>query len=164
LRTSIIIASLILCCSINSINAQWYSNNYGVENLNDLSDEQLMESFSKAKGNSVGGGMVTVTGLAVMFGGLVKSVNYTSQAFISALSFGGIDPPRGSAGGGLIITGAVLTIGGAVLWISGGSRKKQIRPIIKSRGLVSNISVYPGAGYELLTDTYYPAVTIRIGF
>jgi hypothetical protein len=157
MKTSIIIASLILCCSVNSINAQWYSNKYGVENLNDLSDEQLMESYSNAIVSTIVGGVATGTGIVLVISGMGKAF----EGF-SSLSYP--TPDHRSHGGGLFISGAVLAIGGTILLISGGSRIGQLRPIKKSRGLVSNISVYPGAGYELLTDTYYPAVTIRIGF
>jgi hypothetical protein len=79
-------------------------------------------------------------------------------------TFGAVSSSYDSYGGGLLISGAALALGGTIMWITGGSRKKQMRPLMESRGLLSGISVYPGAGYELLTDTYYPALTIRIRF
>jgi len=161
MRTSIIIACLILCGCVDSINAQWYTRKYGVENINDLSDEQLRVSYSIARTSAILGGVVTGTGIVLTISGVVTSANYVWNDFLNYPSGAPTTQPDGS---GLFISGALLAVGGAVLWISAGSRKKQTGPIIKSRGLVSNISVYPGAGYEFLTDTYYPAVTIRIGF
>ena len=158
MKTSIIIACLILFCCINSINAQWYNYKYGVENLNDLSNDQLMEGYSHAEFLSVVGGVVTGTGIVLTLGGVVKAtINTSRDEIVSGINsvFGGEPVSSESYGEGLLISGAVLAIGGAVLCISGGSRKKQIRPIIESRGIVSNISVQPGVGYELLSDTLY---------
>lgn len=165
MKTSIIIFCLISLCCINSINAQWYVNKYGVENLSDLSNDQLIESYRSAKTQSIVGGVVTGTGVGLMVAGMLKrSTNITEEMLISIFSFGLASHSHESYGGGLIISGAVLAIGGTITWISGGSRKKQMKPILETRGLISNISVYPGAGYDLMTDIVYPAVTIRIGF
>ena len=167
MRTSIIIAFLIISSLINSVNAQWYYTKYGVDELNDLTDAQLMESYSNARASSIGGGVATGTGIALMLSGFAKATANIAEDFLVAIasSFGTDSPPSSqSYGGGLALSGAVLTIGGAALWISGGSRKKLLRPIMKSRGLGSSISVYPDAGYDLLSHTYYPAVTFKIEF
>jgi hypothetical protein len=139
MRTSIIIAFLIISSLINSVNAQWYNTKYGV---------------------------ATGTGIALMLSGFAKATATVAEDFLVAVaSYGTVSPPSNqSYGGGLALSGAVLTIGGAALWISGGSRKKLLRPIMKSRGLGSSISVYPDAGYDLLSHTYYPAVTFKIEF
>ena len=165
MRTSIIIAFLIISSLINSVNAQWYYTKYGVDELNDLTDAQLMESYSNARASSIGGGVATGTGIALMLSGFAKATANIGENFAIALtSYGTGSPPFKSVGRGLALSGAVLTIGGAALWISGGSRKKLLRPIMKSRGLGSSISVYPDAGYDLLSHTYYPAVTFKIEF
>jgi hypothetical protein len=138
MRTSIIIAFLIISSLINSVNAQWYNTKYGV---------------------------ATGTGIALMLSGFAKATANMGENFSIALtSYGTDSPPFKSIGRGLALSGAVLTIGGAALWISGGSRKKLLRPIMKSRGLGSSISVYPDAGYDLLSHTYYTAVTFKIEF
>lgn len=135
-----------------------YLNKYGAETLNDLSDDQLMEAYSNAKSLSIAGGVITGTGVILMGSGILTAmVNITEDI----LSMGS---SHDSYGEGLFISGAVLTIGGAIVWITGGSRKTKMSPLIKSRGQSSNISVYPCAGYEFLTDRYYPALTISIGF
>ena len=164
MKTCLIFLCFISFCCINSINAQWYVNKYGVEKLSDLSNDQLIESYSNAKTQSIVGGVLTGTGIGLMFAGVLKgAVNTTEEIFIQIFSFGLASTSHESYGGGLMISGALLAIGGTITWISGGSRKKQMKPILESMGLVSNISIYPGAGYDLMTDTFYPAVTIKMG-
>lgn len=165
MKTSIIIACLGLFCCINSIHAQWYANKYGVENLSDLSNGQLMEGYSHAKTLSIAGGVVTGTGVGLMIGGFFTGMKRATEDIFSVVfTLGSESPSHDTYGGGLFFSGAVLALGGTITWITGGTRKKQISPLIKSRGLVSNISVYPGAAHEFLTDTYYPAVTVSIRF
>ena len=161
-KTSIIIACIISLCCINSMNAQWYYNKYGVTDLNDLSNDQLLEGYSSAKTLSIVGGVVTATGVGVMICGLAAGLVNVTEDVVTVLV--GQPPSNESYGGALMISGAVLTVGGIITWITGGSRNSEMSPLIKSRGLALNISVYPGVGYDLLTATYYPAVTLSIGF
>ena len=51
----------------NSKNAQWYIDKYGVENINDLTNDQLMASYSDAKQTSWTGGIVTGTGTITVY-------------------------------------------------------------------------------------------------
>jgi hypothetical protein len=162
-----LLIALALFTAAYSANAQWYSNKYGVENINDLSNEQLMKSYSDAKASSICGVVATGTGTGLVIFGMGKAMTYSLEYMaVSIMSFGdtAAPPPQGSKGGGLIITGLVMAAGGTALWITGGSRKREIKPILRSRGLISGLSVSPGAGYDLLTDTYYPALTLRIKF
>lgn len=162
MKTSTIIACIISLCCINSTNAQWYHSKYGATNLDDLSNEQLLESYSSAKTLSIVGGVVTGAGVCLMIGGLAAGLVNVTEDIVTVL--GGQPPSNESYGEALMISGAVLTVSGIFTWIAGGSRKKEMRPLIYSRGLALNISVYPGAGYDLLTASYYPAVTLSIGF
>jgi len=117
MKTSIIIALLILCGCVDSINAQWYSRKYGVENINALTDEQLMVSYSNARTSAIVGGVATGTGIVLTISGLVTSVNHALNDFLNYTSSTHTTQPDGSA---LFIGGAALAIGGVVLWISGG--------------------------------------------
>jgi hypothetical protein len=86
-----------------------------------------------------------------------------AEVGVAIMTFGYYQPEP-NKGEGLAKVGAVLTLVGTVTWIAGGSRKIKLRRVAYSRGLVSTISVYPDAGYDLLSHTYYPAVTFKIEF
>jgi len=139
--------------------AQWYTSKYGVEDLNDLSNEQLMECYSNASTTFIVGIPLTLGGAGLMLGGFVWAL---SAGAATVVTLGTYEPE--SYGGELIIAGAVVTCVGIPLWITGGVRRKELRPTLISRGLISNISILPGAGYDLMTHTYYPAMTLRIQF
>lgn len=153
----------IICCVIFGlfslgVSAQWYTM-YGVENLDDLSNIQLKESYSKAKASSIVGMSFTIVGAGIVLGSLAYT---TGSAYAYVLTLGTTEEPK--TYGGLLVAGSVMAIVGTAFWISGGSRKKQLKPILYTRGLISNVSISPGAGYERLTSTYYPALSVRITF
>jgi len=141
------------------VNAQWYNTRYGVENLDDLNNIQLTESYSIAKASSIVGMSLTIVGAGIVVG----SVAYTAgSAMVYVFTLGTTQEPK--TRGGLLIAGSVTALVGTAFWISGGSRKRQLKPILYTRGLISNVSISPGAGYERLTATYYPAFTVRVVF
>ena len=141
------------------VSAQWYNTRYGVENLDDLNNIQLTESYSTAKASSIVGMSLTIVGAGIVIG----SAAYTAgSVMVYVVTLGTTEEPK--TRNGLLIAGTVTALVGTVFWISGGSRKKQLRPILYTRGLISNVSISPGAGYERLTATYYPALTVRITF
>jgi len=57
-----IIAITFSCYS----DAQWYNSKYGVEELNDLTDVQLMKSHSQAKAAIIGGSVVSGIGAGLI--------------------------------------------------------------------------------------------------
>jgi hypothetical protein len=141
------------------VSAQWYNTRYGVDNLHDLNNIQLTESYSIAKSSSIVGMSITIVGAGIVVG----SVAYTvGSSMVYVITFGTAEEPK--TRGGLLIAGSVTALVGTAFWISGGSRKKQLRPILYTRGLISNVSISPGAGYEQWSGTYYPALTVRVVF
>ena len=101
MRTSIIIAFLIISSLINSVNAQWYNTKYGVNELNDLTDAQLMESYSNARTASIGGGVATGTGIALMLSGFAKATATVANDFLVVVASLGTDsPPSNQSYGG----------------------------------------------------------------
>lgn len=165
MKASIILVCIISCCCINSVHAQGYKNKFGVENLYELNDEQLMECYSNARTSSISGGVFVVGGVGLMLGGLAVATMHATEEFLNYFSSSpSRAPANGLNGSGLFISGIACSVGGAALCISGNLRKKHLSPVIKSRGLISDISVHAGAEYALLTDTYYPSITFRIAF
>jgi len=150
------------------INAQRYSNKYGVENLNDINNEQLMYEYSKANSASAYGKLILAPGIACLVvsagRGLSRGVKSMGEIGKTIITAGYYKPNYPEPKHTLTIVGAALTLVGTVTVIATGSRLRKLMPVIKSRGLVSNISVQPGAGYNLLADSYYPAMTVKIKF
>jgi hypothetical protein len=150
---------VIFCLISLGISAQWYNTRYGLENLDDLNNLQLTKSYSSAKTHIAVGISLTFVGAGIVVGGLAYTV---ASSMVYVFTLGTTEEPK--TGGGFLIAGTVTALLGIASWTLGVSRKKQLLPMMKSRGLITNVSVSPGAGYEQWSGTYYPAITARITF
>lgn len=125
MRTITLIIGLLFATMM--ANAQWYFNQYGVTDMNELNQDQLelaMQQATKLKKAGVG---VTIASTAVAIIGFViysKGLND-----IVADDYSNIDDNAGKAYGGLAI-GSIGMIGmcvGIPMWIAGGTRVNVIK-------------------------------------
>ncbi len=128
------------------INAQWYTRQFNVTDINQLSETQLNKGLHRANNMTVAGKVLTVVGIPAIFSGsLILRQSRQADIFNSSL-FTGEHLEQIGLG---VITGGVVLIGiGVPLSFTGNSRKK----ILNAR-----ISGFYGT-------SYIPSVGIIINF
>lgn len=121
-KTFLIIGFLFV---ILSVNAQWYFNQYGVTDMNNLNKDQLelaMQKATKLKkagvGVTVASTIVTIVGSVIYVNGLKDMESGTN--FLAAMFY--------SAGGlGIASIGGIGMCVGIPMWIAGASRINVIK-------------------------------------
>ncbi len=118
-----ILVALILGLVTLSVQGQWYSRSYGVDNINDLSETQLNYALERAQANVKTGKILTWSGVGTFSLGLV----------IVAISFDDLftdwdddSLDQYLVGSTLVFLGMASTVVGVPFWIAGASRKKQV--------------------------------------
>jgi len=111
-----------------SVQAQWYANQHGVTNMNDLNLEQLQMSLDQAMKLKKAGVITTVASTAVTIIGLVMYSNGLDQ-ISTASTYGGIDDgaERAYSGAGVFYMGLIGECVGIPLWIAGAQRTNIIK-------------------------------------
>ena len=122
--TTLIIGILFTALTVN---AQWYFNQYGVTDMNELNQDQLelaMQQATKLKKAGVG---VSIASTAVTIIGFVIYANGLNDIVEEDYAY--VDENANKAYGGLIV-GSIGMIGmcvGIPMWIAGGTRINVIK-------------------------------------
>ncbi|MCF8390727.1 MAG: hypothetical protein K9H12_08545 [Bacteroidales bacterium] len=108
----------------SSINAQWYSSQYGVTNMNELNKEQLTLALDQGNKMVKGGTAATIVGASVFIVGVVMYSQGLGDIGITTNSSGGIEFGLGKSmmGFTLMTIGGLATTIGIPLWIIGKQR------------------------------------------
>ena len=132
-----ILVVVILGLITLSVQGQWYSRSYGVDNINELSEAQLNYALQRAQNNVKAGKILTWSGVGAFSAGLV----IVATSFDDFWSYWDEDNlGRYLCGSTLLVLGMASTIVGAPIWIVGSSRKKQVEIAL----LRFNPSTYTG--------------------
>ena len=132
-----ILVAVILGLVALSVQGQWYSRSYGVDNINELSETQLNYALQRAQANVKIGKILTLSGIGSFSAGLVI-VAISLDDFITDWD----DDNLGVYvfGSTLMLLGMASTVVGVPFWIAGASRKKQVEIAL----LRFNPSAYTG--------------------
>ena len=109
-----------------SVQAQWYSRSYGVDNINDLSEVQLNYALQRAESNVKTGKILTFSGIGAFALGTVIGVTALDDVFLNWDDSYDNYAGRYLAGGMLMLLGMGSTALGIPFWIVGATRKKKI--------------------------------------
>ena len=139
-----LLLALIVLFTFHS-NAQWYTKQFGVNDIHDLNKEQLNVALTKAEKTTKTGAALTLIGLPVFIVGSV--ISYSGMKEFTELD---IDQGVNKlASGSLMMCAGVLSAGiGIPLWIVGNNRKDIITfQLLKFKG-----------------TSYIPSLGIKINF
>jgi hypothetical protein len=151
----LIITSVFLLVSAGA-DCQWYQRRYGVNNLNQLTQQQLTESFLRARGGTRAGAMLSGASAIGIVAGIIMFKHESPYPgdietnVIGILVLGGTIPME--------ITG--LTILGV-----SGTRLQSIRGVMNNTKVnlgVMNYSQYCAAGVS--NCPYIPCISITYSF
>jgi hypothetical protein len=127
-------------------NAQWYTRQFDVTDINDLNKEQLNIAFTQSQKIVITGAALTIIGVAEIIVGGVIYHNGKEEYVPHFLDFGLND--KMVWGGILIGSGALSTSVGIPIWIVGGNRKYIIK----------------GQLTKFNDTSYIPSIGIKITF
>jgi hypothetical protein len=152
-KVALIIATIILL-SITG-NCQWYHRRYGVNDINQLSKEQLNEALRKAKGGARVSGLVSLIGGVGIISGIVTLSKVKDRE------------DEGKAYTGVFLTGISipLEITGLTIWGIHGTRKYNIKNTLKNSDIKVGLINNPSA--NLLRDSkasLVPGVCLKFNF
>lgn len=138
---------LLLVFSAIQVNAQWYTRQFGVDSINQLREEQLKISFTKAEKIDKTGKVMIISGItAIIVGEIIYQIGEREYEPGGILDFGFND--KMFYGGVIIGVGAISSGIGIPLWIVGGNRKYLIK----------------GQLAKFNDTSYIPSIGIRITF
>jgi hypothetical protein len=118
-------------------NCQWYQRRYGVNNINQLSEQQLTEAFLRARGGARAGALLT-TASAI---GIVSGILIAS----SADNIGRAGEARAYIGVFLAFGSLPIGLLGAPIWGISGTRLKTIKGIMKNTEIKIGLINYPAS-------------------
>jgi len=137
--------SLLILCFAFSVNAQWYYNSFNVSNVNDLNQDQLNLSLTKANQSIKTGSIMTGVGAGVC---IIGAIMYSSglSNIVSSTTYSGIDKGlnKGIAGAYIAGAGGIIACIGIPIWISGSMRKNDIEIALvkfQSTGSINGIGL-----------------------
>ncbi len=108
------------------MNAQWYTRQFGVNDINELNEEQLNISFTNAEKITKTGKVMTISGIAaIIVGEVIYQIGERKYEPGGIIDFGFND--KMFYGGVIIGVGAISSGIGIPLWMVGGNRKYLIK-------------------------------------
>ncbi|WP_163324491.1 hypothetical protein [Draconibacterium mangrovi] len=132
-----ILVVIVLGLMSLSVQGQWYTRSYGVEDINDLSKAQLNYALQRAQANVKAGKILTWSGVGAFSAGLV----IVAISLDDFWEFWDDDNQNQFVfGSTLMLLGMASTAVGVPFWIAGASRKKQVEIAL----LRFNSSAYTG--------------------
>ena len=131
MKKVLLIISTLLLLSVSG-NCQWYNRLYGVNDINQLSKEQLNQALIRTQRGISGGRTLSLVSAIGICGGIIEilATRNVGEGF-------GI-----LAGMGLIIVSVPLEIVGLTKWGINDSRAKSIKEVLKSTELKTGLLNY----------------------
>ncbi len=163
-----ILVVVLLIFLISKVDAQlkppkppvrWYTKEYGVSDINDLTEEQLAAAFVKAKDKRNTGLTLIILGAGTAVGGiaLLDGIEYgqSGEEVLGRLFFGLI----------LEAGGTVMNAIGIPILISYSSRLLQIKNALNyTRQTNAYFNITPMIDYNKHTNTYSSGITFTLNF
>ena len=149
-KTLLIITAIILLST--SGNCQWYQKRYGVNDINQLSRDQLNEALSKAKKGTRVGFWLTFGGVAGIIStvAIFKNVEESSSEFIPVYLLLGMAP--------VVITGL------EVMSVNSSRKSKIIRTLMNSEISLGFTNIPTGNLYRGSNIFTRPNISVTINF
>jgi len=156
MKKEILIISTTILLSVSG-NCQWYNRRYGINDINQLSHEQLNEALKKAKGGARTGAILS----AVSFTGIISGILIASSA--DNLEEGG---ERRAYNGVFLVIGSVpIGLTGLTIWGINGTRTKRIKSVLKSTELKMGLVNCPCRNIFASSQGYlFPLFSITVRF
>jgi hypothetical protein len=131
MKKVLLIISTLILLSVSG-NCQWYNRRYGVNDINQLSKEQLNQALIRTQRGISGGRTLSLVSAIGICGGIIEilATRNVGEGF-------GI-----LAGMGLIIVSVPLEIVGLTKWGINDSRAKSIKEVLKSTELKTGLLNY----------------------
>ncbi len=162
MRTIILLIPVILLF-VAPTTAQWYSRQYGVDDINELTIDQLEYSLGKATSLKTGGILLTVVGTSAMLGGFIMAGN----AMEHTLTLKATEKDAIHYGFSIVLVygGFFLDAAGIPLWIIGEHRRTDIE-FSRKYLFSSSISVdfSPLLSYNPVNRNFSPGIRIAFSF
>ncbi len=124
-RAFLIIITFLFVCS--TIKCQWYSRRYGVNDINQLTREQLNEALIRAQNKITGGIVLSVAG-AIGIGAGSYLIAHSKKIYPEANDITQLQ----LSGFSLLVVSIPIEITGLIKWALNGERAKTIRSVLKS--------------------------------
>jgi len=149
----LILTTLILL-SVNG-NCQWYNRRYGVNDINQLSEEQLNEALIRTHRGISGGSTLSLISAIGICGGIIEIIATKNIGE----GFGIL------AGMGLIIVSVPLEIVGLTKWSINDTRSKSIKEVLRSTELKMGLVNYHERNtFSITQGSLLPCLSITIRF
>jgi hypothetical protein len=154
MKKAFLIMSTAILLSISG-NCQWYNRRYGVNDINQLSKEQLNEALIRAQGGFSGGRTLSIVGAIGIGGGIIEILATKNLGE----GFGIL------AGMGLIAVSVPLEVTGLVIWGTNSQRIKSIKEVLKNIELKIGFINYQGVNIcSVSLDSLLPCLSVKIRF
>jgi hypothetical protein len=147
-----LIAAVLLLIS-ESCNCQWYNRQYGVSDLNQLSQQQLNGALRKAKSGVVCGSVLSIVSAAGIFGGISIASNAAPGDLEAAL-----------AGIGLAGISVSTEITGLIVLFSHVSRAERIKEIMKKKEIKLGVTNYQNDKMVSGSSGSFPGFSLAFRF
>jgi hypothetical protein len=155
MKKVLLIISTLILLSVSG-NCQWYNRRYGVNNINQLSKEQLNEALIRTQRGILGGRTLSLVSAIGICGGIIEilATRKIGEGF-------GI-----LAGMGLIIVSVPLEIVGLTKWDINDSRAKSIiKEVLKSAELKMELVNYQWGNICASSQgSFSPCLSVTIRF
>jgi hypothetical protein len=155
MKKVLLIISTLILLSVSG-NCQWYNRRYGVNDINQLSKEQLNEALIRTQRGISGGRTLSLVSAIGICGGIIEilATRNVGEGF-------GI-----LAGMGLIIVSVPLEIVGLTKWGINDSRAKSIiKEVLKSMELKMGLVNYPCRNiFASSQGSLLPCLSITVRF
>jgi len=154
MKKVLLIISTLILLSVSG-NCQWYNRRYGVNDINQLSKEQLNEALIRTQRGISDGRTLSLISAIGICGGITEilATRNVGEGF-------GI-----LAGMGLLIVSVSLEIVGLTKWGINDSRAKSIKEVLKSTELKTGLLNYHGINIYLDSQvSLIPCLSVIIHF
>ena len=147
---------------IKATDAQWYSRQCGVIDLNICTSDEFECLWKKASNTSKVGCITTIAGSSCLTVGMF--IAFAEMTGKSKAIFTGEDYKEKNFSPILVIGGILLYVG-TPIWITGAIRKSKLRKTPNYNNLnLGSLNVSPIISVNQFNDTYYFGMSVSLNF
>jgi hypothetical protein len=159
MKKVLLIISTLILLSVSG-NCQWYNRRYGVNDISQLSQEQLIEALTRAQSKVTGGHVLSIVG-AIGIGVGSYLIVHSKKIYPEAND---ITEPQ-LTGFTFLVISIPLEIAGLIKWGINGTRAKSIKGVLKSTELKTGLLNYHGINiYSDSQVSLIPCLSVIIHF
>jgi len=148
----IIVTVLISTCG----NCQWYQKRYGVNNIEQLSQQQLNDAFLRARGGARAGALLSAASAIGIVTGIIMFTYESPYAGDIGRNVGGV----------LLLAGTIpMEITGLIIWGISSERLQTVRLIMKNTEIRLGLLNYPVSNKPGGLNCYsIPGISVTFNF